>query len=47
LHRRDETIQRAGFANHGTHLSGSFHQHLHFVFGESAGFDGLYHQHAL
>jgi hypothetical protein len=47
LHRRDEAIQRARFADHRRHLRGRFHQHLHFVVGEGARFDGLHHQHAL
>ncbi len=47
LHGRDEAIQRARFAYHRRHLRGGLHQHLHFVVGEGAGFDGLNHQHAL
>ena len=47
LHRRDEAVQRARLADHRRHLRGRLHQHLHFIVGEGARFDGLHHQHAL
>ena len=47
LGRCDEAIEGASLADDGRDLGGSLDQHLHFIFAEDPGLDGLHHQNTL